>query len=803
MHEQQQLSSEMAALGRKRYWKKCQRVLRADVQAPHLKFALRHLLGKCAAGIYRVLWTSEGNPNSPELAHYNILREINVGYLAHITLVSAITAVHSGKSRVAQLAKQIGLNIEAQLQLRELRKVEPKLYKFIHQRVQKNTTSNRRTACLVGYARRYGFNSTVPATPELVLIQMGLLLLATAISTTGLFRVFFKETQNKRFRISGNFLTFTDEALDWFQKYHDTHEGVDPVLMPRVEPAPDWSEAFNISDSSELPAIPFIKHRRASDLQKPEFEFSKIYRALNLLQQTAWKINTPVFEVANAVVEAGWVFEGIDGNQLLPFPEKPEDIKTNTPARQAYAEATRIVYEKNVVVKSNILRTRSILNFARKFKDDPKIFFQYNVDFRGRTYALQHFLSPQGCDLSRGMLCFAEGKKLGSENAKKWLAIHGANVWGMDKHIFQERLQWVEDNTTMIVACATDPLQNREWTQADCPFQFLAFCFEWKEVVEHGLNAITSIAVQIDGSNNGLQILSLLSRDEITGAATNCTASEELHDIYGEVATELKRILNEKKAEGDQLAADVLLLDIDRKTCKRSVMTTPYGLTAFSSNTYVLEWLKDLNKEKNLQLPIEQCRVFSRYIGKHLWKAIQLHLGRSKAVMGWLQGCAKAALKAGLQWIEWTTPTGFVVRQHYTTFASATKEVASIAFGTRLKVRWSDGKDTKPASRPMVTGISPNFVHSLDAACLHLAVLNAAKLGIKNFLVIHDSFGTLAPDVEELGASVRFAYASVFKNDQLNIFASQLRAQGVEVPQIPAYGTLDVSELLDSDYVFA
>lgn len=797
--QQNVLNHEMASLGLKRYWKRCSRVLRADAQAPHLKFAMRQLIDKTAAGIADALDAGKHKTQ----AHHLILKEFDARYLAHLALVHVITSVHAGANKASHVANQLGLNIEAQRNLRQLKQQEPKLYRYISQRIQKNTTLSRRTNCIVGYAKRYGFEGFNQPIPEMVRISIGLFLLTVVLATTGLVCIKYKDIRRRKYNVQCNYIHFTDEAVEWFQKYHETHEQLDPVLMPRVEPAPDWSEFFNSSDSAELPSVPLIKHKRASEFQKSEHDFSTVFAALNVLQHTPWVINRRVLDVANHTHEAGWVFEGMDGNQLLVAPEKPSDIETNEIARKNYSTATRLVYEQNVVLKSNIVRTGSILKFAEKFKNATSVYFQYNVDFRGRTYALQHFLNPQGCDLSRGFLQFRDGKPVGSETGRRWLAIHGANCWGMDKHVFSERLKWVEDNTQLIIGCASDPIRNKQWTDADCPFQFLAFCFEWKNFQEQGYSAITRIPVQIDGSNNGLQILSLLSRDELTGAATNCTASADLHDIYAEVAEELKTILKQQSANGEQLAVDCLNLEIDRQTCKRSVMTTPYGLTMFSSNAYVLEWLNEYNEEKKLCMPIEQRRVLSRYLGAALWKAIQRHLGRSKSVMQWLQKCIDAAVRSGVETVQWTTPTGFVVRQNYVTFQAATKKIAQRIFHRRLSCRWAPSSKTKISKRNMVAGISPNFVHSLDASCLHLAVLNAHKLGLENFMVVHDSFGTLAPDVEELGASVRFAYATTFRVDQLNVFANQLRAQGVHVPSIPEYGKLDVNEILESEYVFA
>lgn len=54
------------------------------------------------------------------------------------------------------------------------------------------------------------------------------------------------------------------------------------------------------------------------------------------------------------------------------------------------------------------------------------------MDFRGRVYPIPPHLNHMGADMSRGLLSFAEGKKLGA-GGLRWLKIHTANLMGFDK----------------------------------------------------------------------------------------------------------------------------------------------------------------------------------------------------------------------------------------------------------------------------------------------------------------------------------------------------------------------------------
>ena len=131
-------------------------------------------------------------------------------------------------------------------------------------------------------------------------------------------------------------------------------------------------------------------------------------------------------------------------------------------------------------------------------------------------YPLPAYVNPQGNDLGKALLLYAEGKPLGT-NGGYWLAIHGANIFGNDKVSFQECVEWVYKNTNLIVETAKDPMATLEWwgNQADKPYGFLAFCFEWAEYVasDYTENYVSYIPIAMDGTCNGLQHFSAMLKD--------------------------------------------------------------------------------------------------------------------------------------------------------------------------------------------------------------------------------------------------------------------------------------------------
>lgn len=232
------------------------------------------------------------------------------------------------------------------------------------------------------------------------------------------------------------------------------------------------------------------------------------------------------------------------------------------------------------------------LNQADQFKNFEKIYFPYNVDFRGRAYPVPPHLSNIGSDLCRGMLTFAEKKPLGRRGLY-WLKVHLANLAGNDKISFDERAAFTDENMENVRACVNDPFgENRWWMTLDDPFQAMATCHEIVNAIDSGNpeNFMSSLPVHMDGSCNGLQHYAALGRDTVGGTAVNLCPADRPQDVYSgvmeevirRVAEEADRMLdidesnhdkltkNEKRALADHRAAKLVNGLIDRGVVKRT-----------------------------------------------------------------------------------------------------------------------------------------------------------------------------------------------------------------------------------------
>jgi DNA-directed RNA polymerase len=176
----------------------------------------------------------------------------------------------------------------------------------------------------------------------------------------------------------------------------------------------------------------------------------------------------------------------------------------------------------------------------------------------------------------------------------------------------------------------------------------------------------------------------------------------------------------------------------------------------------------------------------------------------ARTAMDWLQETARVVAQTEKP-IKWTTPVGFPVIQDYP--KQATKQIQTIWGGVRLQLRLQHDTDKIDKHR-MTNAISPNLIHSLDAAHLMLTVNKCLSNDITSFGMVHDSYGTHAGNVAKMNHLLREAFIELYSKDVLRGFRDEILAQLPDelkdkVPPLPEQGSLDLPAVAESRYFFA
>lgn len=387
----------------------------------------------------------------------------------------------------------------------------------------------------------------------------------------------------------------------------------------------------------------------------------------------------------------------------------------------------------------------------------------------------------------------------------------------MSRMTFDERVEWIHAHTAEIVQVADDPFSNLWWEKADAPLQFFAFCVEWRNLIranEQNEEYVCSLPVSMDGSCNGLQHFAALLRDEVGGVAVNVVPQDRPQDIYQRVADSVLDKL-EHEAPTNPLAAALLGLHVvTRKLTKRPTMTFGYGSKQYGFGQQIREYLRGLDnwheiKERLGTKPnakgkeVTQAGAACRLLAKLIWESLGDTVVKAFEGMQWFQNAARGIVANKL--VEWTVPvTNFHVRQEYVEWHR--KRVFTILAGKILHSRLNT-PSTKLDVRKQTNAVSPNVIHSLDAAALMLTVSQGAAEGVEAFAMVHDSYGTLPADCSVLVRCCRQSFVRLYTmQDVVSSLHQQFVAQyadPTECPEAPTKGTLDVNAVLASDYFFA
>ena len=601
----------------------------------------------------------------------------------------------------------------------------------------------------------------------------------------------------------------------------------DYVVMPTIQMA-DAPVALSQTVRRPIAGVSSVRQGNGKPVikrwgSKDEEAFSELLerpfiKAVDRLQSTGWKVNTAVLEKL-AKHEA----------DLLKMPNgipKKEGPERRVAQRQF----------------SHFIANRAILEKAKELASWDEFYQYVDLDWRGRVYYCENFFNYQGNDLARGLMMFSEGKPLGSEG-NFWLAVHTASSFNqsysideipswcefdyrtyldsqgltdisVDKMTLEDRARWTLENMESILS------NGSLGGLPDCekPVVFLACCLEWVKIEEFGDSHayICHLPIPIDGTNNGWQHLGAMSQDEVTGDLVGLIPGDVPKDFYVTTAKRLVELMPEWFEE-----RQIPMKHIRKGIAKRGSMTRAYSAGATKIAENMAADLYQYGFDKKYNIVEDDCTI----LAKNLVKAIADVCPGPLQTMKYLQKLAGHVLVSqGEKTIQWTTPSGFPVNHAYfltdeddvkATIAPPPKHAHHLApIGAAKKNKEGDivgytGRinmklqryNEKPSLKDTASGISPNFVHSMDAA--HMSLVIADWDG--DFGAVHDSFSVHACDVEKLMATTRQAFVDMYdKENFFNIMRQMIVGDDDSFEDTqPALGKLNINEVLESDFFFA
>lgn len=742
-------------------------------------------------------------------AHVKLMKGMDTWAVAYLTVRTLlnITLNTTGHATVRRTGYALGRAIHTELYLTQFEMLEPDLFHVLSDELgrRRSQSVRHRVTVFQHEAKKFGLEFVEWSIGARE--QVGMYMLDNLIALGMVDMEAPPAGPGKRQELG---IALAQPVLDVIQHIKGYIELTQPVFGPCVATPKDWV-AFNdggFHTNRMRRAHPFLVKASSTARERlQQHEMPKVYAAINNLQKTAWRVNPAVLDAVTAVSQyrnVGEIATLKDSAkpqrpEWLAFHEKGADMTTAQGAEfTAWKHAMAAWYTKQKLETSLYMRFFSASKSAEFYRDYPELYFVWFADSRGRLYPLTQGVSPQGSDLQKGLIQFAHPKKLGSDAGVFWFLVNGANKFGFDSAPLVDRANWHKDKVDMILAAAENPVDNLFWAEADNPVQFLAWCFEFREFwyTPNKHEFASSLPVALDGSCNGLQHYSAMLRDEVGGRATNLTNNAVRADIYkavADVASELMRKSGNK--EDEQMRALWLSHGLNRKLAKRSVMTTPYGVTKRSAVKYVIEdYLVGGNAPCfSRDVYYAAANVAMNYI----WPAIGEVVIKAREAMDWLRKHGRVLGKRSESGVVfWTSLSGFLASQTY--YEQEEHFIRTKLYGhARIKVvtESPESSDARHA-----TAMAPNFVHSCDAAHLHITTVAMAEKGVVELAMIHDDFGCHAADAQLLFDTIRQEFVCMYSNgDPLVSFASEHSISDA----LPSKGYLDLNEVLLSEHFFS
>ncbi|GLJ29375.1 hypothetical protein SUGI_0579240 [Cryptomeria japonica] len=572
-----------------------------------------------------------------------------------------------------------------------------------------------------------------------------------------------------------------------------------PYMPMLVTPRP-W-RGYDMGGYIFLPSsvmrVHGAKQQREAIKNVPTKQIKEVYKALNVLGLTKWRVNMRVLHVIDTIWAEGGRLADLVDREDMPLPEKP-DTEEETEIKRWKWNLKR-AKKTNVERHSRRCDIELKLSVARNMKNEEGFYYPHNLDFRGRAYPMHPHLNHLGSDMCRGILEFAEGRPLGNRGIY-WLKVHLANLFGggVNKLSYDGRQAFIEDNIDNIIDSAEKPLEGKRWwLGAEDPFQCLSACMYLSDALKSSCpeSLVCHMPVHQDGSCNGLQHYAALGRDKLGAEAVNLISGDKPADVYSSIAERVDEIMRKDAMENpaknrNTMNARLLLGQVDRKLVKQTVMTSVYGVTFVGARNQISNRLKERGFADDTAL-YNACN----YAAKVTLTALGDLFNGARSIMTWLGDCAKVIASEN-ETVRWITPLGLPVVQPY-------RKPARHLVRTSLQTLVVQKESDKVMINRQKSAFPPNFVHSLDGSHMMMTAIACNAAGL-TFAGVHDSYWTHACDVDKMNRILRENFVELYSKPILEdlLESFETRFPNLGFPPLPDRSDFDLNEVLNSPYFF-
>lgn len=388
-------------------------------------------------------------------------------------------------------------------------------------------------------------------------------------------------------------------------------------------------------------------------------------------------------------------------------------------------------------------------------------YFPVSYDYRGRMYYRGGILTPQGTDLAKGLITFADKAPIGP-HGRFAISVSLADAAGF-KGTKLECYTWAR-KTADLRALATRDVeglkQGKGYQAAGLAAELLKLD-AWCATGALEESFMSGIVCHQDATCSGLQIAAAITGHRETAVQTNCVASNHTDgksDLYGTVA--------QAWAAQPTLLGKYAAL-YGRAMAKKAVMLLGYGAGAETLMSKVSEWLLE---EQGITMEWDDTEE------KQFMDVLETWCTAAVCI----KDCLQKVVPASGDVFEWTTHDGFkVVHDKH-----AGDEVAIGNFKMTFDEKWEENVN--------ITAVAPNFVHSLDAAQMREAVRTLGK-GTP-VACIHDSLGVRPCDFVAASEAVRLAFSAI---DARAVCVDLCERYGIVLPTL---GDYNPAEAVESSY---